>query len=235
MTKQTERWIIALTGGSGMPYALRLIELLSAKLSEQLSYKGELHIVVSASALRVLHAEHDIKISSSNLNSRSLLGKDLSNLIFHHYADIAAPIASGSFVVKGMIICPCSMSTLAHLAHGVGTNLIHRAADVVIKEGRKLVLVARETPLSSIHLENMLKLSRLGVTILPAMPGFYQRPSSIAELVDALVMKILDSIGIDSTLLPRWGEKELNQRSAMLINESSTAKTLKMNKHESES
>ena len=117
-----------------------------------------------------------------------------------------APVASGSAPPRAMVVCPCTTGTLANIANGICSNLIDRAADVVIKEGRRLVLVPRETPLSAIHLENMLKLARLGVVILPPSPGFYQQPETIDELVDFVVGRILDQLGIDNDLSPRWGE-----------------------------
>jgi len=116
-----------------------------------------------------------------------------------------APVASGSSAPRAMVVCPCTTGTLAAIAAGTSNNLIERAADVAIKEGRKLVLVPREAPFSAIHLENMLKLARLGVVILPPSPGFYQKPESIADLVDFVVARILDQLGIENTLSPRWG------------------------------
>ena len=115
-------------------------------------------------------------------------------------------MASGSNTPRAMVVCPCSMGTLAAVANGLSDNLIERAADVMVKEGRRLILVPRETPFSAIHLENMLKLARLGATILPPNPGFYQRPQGVAELVDFVVARILDQLGVAHSLLPRWGE-----------------------------
>jgi len=132
--------------------------------------------------------------------------EQVQQMATHHYAsqDQGAPISSGSFVTRGMVICPCSVRTLAAVAHGYGDSLIHRAADVVLKERRRLVLVVREAPLSDIHLENMLKLSRLGVTILPPVPAFYNHPQTIEDIVDQTVMRVLDQFGIHLSSRKRW-------------------------------
>ncbi len=198
-TKSSDRWILACTGASGIIYALRLMQELSKRVDE-------VHVVFSDAALRVLADEHGIKLSQSKLSCQELIGSDgdYSNVFFHNPKDIGAQIASGSAIFKGMLVVPCSMGSLAAIANGLSSNLIHRAADVTLKEGRKLIIVPRETPLSAIHLENMLKLSRLGVTILPAMPGFYLKPNSISELVDHLVLKILDNMGIYTNVAKRW-------------------------------
>ena len=195
----TMRWVIGVTGASGVLYALRLVEI----LSEQ---QGEYHLIFSEAAIRVLHEEEGIKLSLSRINVEKLIGRSCSNVHLHNPRDIGASVASGSFRSDGMVIVPCSMGSLGFIAAGIGQNLIHRAADVTIKEGRKLILVPRETPLSTIHLENMLKLSRMGVVMLPAMPGFYHKPSTISDIVDSLVMKILDHMGIQNSLAQRWGE-----------------------------
>lgn len=194
-----QKWIIAFTGASGMRYGVRLLETLADTV-------GEVHAVFSESALRVLQEEENLKISQSNLSTRELFGRDKKNVFFYNPKDIGATIASGSALFQGMVVCPCSMNTLAAIAHGMSSNLIHRAADVTMKEGRKLVIVPRETPLSAIHLENMLQLSRVGVSITAAMPGFYHNPASVNDLVDMMVMKILDQMGIPNQLVKRWGE-----------------------------
>ncbi len=194
----TKKWVIALTGASGMPYALRLIKNL---LNEEI----EQHIIISEAAHQVLAAEQGIKISSAKLNSKSLLGVESDKLHFYNPRDIGAAPSSGSFLFEGMVVVPCSMGTLGAIATGTPRNLIHRAADVALKENRRLILVPRETPLSAIHLENMLKLSRMQVQMVAAMPGFYAMPANINDLVDMLVMKIMDSMGIHRELVPRWG------------------------------
>ena len=188
-----------MTGASGMRYARRLLETIA-------DINREVHVVVSESALRVLHEEEGIKLSASRLSAETLLGKALPNLFFHNVNDVGAEPASGSAQFAGMVICPCSMGTLGAVAHGICHNLIHRAADVTLKERRKLIIVPRETPLSSIHLKNMLTLTEAGATIVPAMPGFYHRPASIDDLVDMMVMKVLDQMGIENSLADRWRE-----------------------------
>jgi 4-hydroxy-3-polyprenylbenzoate decarboxylase len=199
--EKNSRWIVGITGASGIRYGLRLIRVLSQSV---VGAPAEVHVVFSDSALRVLNEEENLKISASGLSSATLFGEEFGNLHFHNFRDIGAEIASGSALFKGMVIVPCSMATLGAIANGVPQNLIHRAAEVTMKEGRRLILVPRETPLSAIHLENMLKLSRLGVTMLPAMPGFYSEASTISDLVDMLVMKILDQMGLPNNLCTRW-------------------------------
>lgn len=183
-----------------MRYALRLIEC-CAPLT------NTLHLIVSDAALRVLAEEEQIKLSANKLTSEALLGKAIPNLHVYSVKDIGAAVASGSFSFDGMVVVPCSMNTLAAIANGISSNLIHRAAEVALKEGRKLIMVPRETPLSAIHLDNMAKLARLNVCILPAMPGFYHRPATLEQLVDMLVMKIMDQMGLESALVARWGSK----------------------------
>jgi flavin prenyltransferase len=190
-------WVVGVTGASGVRYALRLIDILA-------DHCATLHVVFSESAHRVLAEEEGMAISGSGLNTSSLIGRTCENVFFHNPRDIGAPIASGSFPADGMVIVPCSMSTVAALASGVQTHLVHRAAEVAMKEGRKLVIVPRETPLSAIHLENLAKLARIGVAVVPAMPGFYHRPESIEALIDMMVMRILDQIGVRVDLVTRW-------------------------------
>ena len=164
----------------------------------------EIHLTISPSGGRALSEELQIDIDLDNFKLESLLGVSSPRVIYHHASDIAAPIASGSFPTEGMVVVPCSMGSLASIAGGLSRNLIQRAADVCIKENRKLVVVPRETPLSPIHLENMLKLSRLGVCVLPAMPGFYHYPKNVDDLLNFVVTKILDQFGIDTGLIQRW-------------------------------
>ena len=190
-------WVIGISGASGMRYARRLIDVLEAA-------GLELHLVISEAGLRVMAEEEGLKTSASQLSADALIGRESSRVKFYPSKDIGAAIASGSFKVAGMVICPCSMDTLASIATGVSMNLLQRAADVTIKERRPLILVPRETPLSAIHLENMLKLARLGVAIVPAMPGFYHSPKNIEELVDMQVMKITDQMGLALSLVKRW-------------------------------
>jgi 4-hydroxy-3-polyprenylbenzoate decarboxylase len=206
------RWTIGITGASGTVYARRLLQVLVRHVDGI-----HLDVVVSEAALRVMRDEEDLAAGPGRLTAENLLGfpcdavdlysdRPNGSLTLHNPRDIGASIASGSYRTRGMAIVPCSMKTLAAVAHGFGANLISRAADVVLKEGRPLVLVPRETPFSAIHLQNMLRLARLGVAIVPAMPGFYNRPRSIADLVDHMVMRILDQMGFAIDLAPRWPE-----------------------------
>ncbi len=180
-----------------MRYSLRLLDVLE-------SSGLRLHVVMSEAAMRVLAEEEGIKLSPGQLSSIALIGRESEHITFYPVKDIGASLASGSFPVTGMVICPCSMETVAAVANGISMNLLQRAADVTIKERRPLILVPRETPLSAIHLENMLKLSRLGVAIVPAMPGFYHQPQTIEELIDMQVMKITDQMGLSIDLVKRW-------------------------------
>ena len=190
------RYIVALTGASGVIYGLELI-------SELLQRDYEVHLVVSEPAVLVLRQEMNWpeQVSAENM-LRSHLPP--GNLVYYHNTDIAAVIASGSFICDGMVIIPCTMSTLASVAHGMSNNLIERAADVMLKERRPLVIVPRETPLSSIHLRNMLSLSDLGVAIVPAMPAFYQKPGSVDDMVRFVVGKVLDIMKIPNNTFCRY-------------------------------
>ncbi len=192
------RLIVGITGASAVIYGVRLLEILGN--TEDI----EAHLTISHAGARALSEELGIQIDIDDFQPESLIPTPSPRLIYHHQSDIGAAIASGSFITDGMIVVPCSMGTVASIAAGISRNLIHRAADVCIKERRKLVIVPRETPLSSIHLENMLKLSRLGVCVLPAMPGFYHFPKTVDEQINFVVMKILDQVGIESTLVKRW-------------------------------
>lgn len=196
-----KRWVVGVTGASGIRYALRLIECLAAAVDE-------LHLCFSDAALRVLSDEESIKVSHAGILSEAVFPRPLSNVVVHNPRDVGASIASGSLITEGMVIIPCSMASLGALAHGVQQHLIHRAAEVTLKEGRRLILVPRETPLSTLHLENLTTLSRVGVKIVPAMPGFYHQPKSIEDLVDMLVMKVLDQMGIHIDLVKRWQGKQ---------------------------
>jgi 4-hydroxy-3-polyprenylbenzoate decarboxylase len=196
-----KRLIVGITGASGVTYGVRLLEV----LTQYNEY--EIHLTISDSGARALWEELQIRIELDDFRLESLTGYASDQVVYHHQSDIAAAIASGSFRTEGMIIAPCSMGTLGSIAAGISRNLIHRAADVCIKERRKLVLVPRETPLSSIHLENMLKLSQLGVVILPAMPGFYHFPKTVDDQINFVITKLLDQFRIDTGLIQRWKEK----------------------------
>jgi 4-hydroxy-3-polyprenylbenzoate decarboxylase len=172
------------------------------------SLVDEVHVVFSDAALRVLNDEEGVALNPSSLSLEKICGTTADNVTFYNSRDIGARIASGSMLTSGMVVIPCSMSTLGALAHGIPSHLVHRAADVTMKEGRPLIIVPRETPLSPIHLENMLTLARYGVRVVPAMPGFYNRPESVEALVDQFVMKVLDSMGVAHSLGRRWKEQD---------------------------
>jgi 4-hydroxy-3-polyprenylbenzoate decarboxylase len=194
---------VALTGASGMAYGLRLVEcLLQAGSNVQLLYSQVAQIVAKQ--------ELDIALPSRPAEVAAVLaqrfGATPGRLAVYGREEWFAPLASGSSAPDAMVVCPCTMGTLAAIACGLADKLVARAADVVMKEGRKLILVPRETPLSVIHLENMLKLARAGAVILPANPGFYHRPQSVQEVVDFVVARILDHVGVPHALIRRWGD-----------------------------
>jgi 4-hydroxy-3-polyprenylbenzoate decarboxylase len=193
---------LAFTGASGAPYGLRLLETL-------ISTNHQVFLLISSAARVVLATEEDLKVPASPdaataLFSERFAAKEGQIRVFGK-DEWFSPVASGSAAPKQMIVCPCSTGSLSAIATGKSDNLIERAADVVIKERGQLILVPREMPLSTIHLEHMLKLSQMQVTIMPAAPGFYHQPKSIQDLVDFVVARILDHIGVDQTLMPRWG------------------------------
>lgn len=193
---------LALTGASGMPYGIRLLDcLLAAGCRVQLLYSQVAQIV----ARQEMGLELPARAAEAQAFLRERYAGHPGQLEVYGREEWFAPVASGSSAPDAMVVCPCTMGTLAAIAQGTAGNLIDRAADVVLKEGRKLVLVPRETPFSAIHLENMLRLSRAGAIILPPNPGFYHRPASIDELVDFVVARILDQLGVDNTLVARWG------------------------------
>ena len=197
-----KRIIVGLTGASGTVYGTRLVEV----LADQTNF--EVHLTISPAGARSLLEEVGIDIDVDNFELSDLIGRDADNVIYHSPNDIGASIASGSFRAEGMVIIPCSMGTVASVAMGLSRNLLQRSADVCMKERRKLVLVVRETPFSTIHLENMLKLSKNGVTILPAMPAFYHFPDTIDDQINFVVSKTLDQFGIEAGLIRRWKEKK---------------------------
>jgi len=193
---------LAMTGASGAIYGLTLLQQL-------LAADKQVYLLISGPAQVVLNMETDLKVPSQP--------KDVQQLLSTHYQaqegqlqvfgkeQWTAPIASGTNVSDAMVVCPCTSGTLAAIANGTSDSLLERAADVVIKENKKLILVPREMPLSAIHLEHMLKLSRIGVTIMPANPGFYHKPASVQDLVDFVVARILDHLNIEHELLTPWG------------------------------
>lgn len=194
---------LAMTGASGADYTLRLFECC-------LQSNVHVQFVTSQPGQIVVGMETELKLTGSPQKMRQQFADyfdaDPELISVYSKDQWTAPPASGSSVADAMVVCPCSMGSLASIAVGSSDNLIHRAADVAIKERRTLILVPRETPFSAIHLENMLKLARLGVVILPPSPGFYQGVSSVADLVDFVVARILDQLGIDNELSPRWGQ-----------------------------
>lgn len=198
--RSTKQFVVGITGASGSIYGVRLIESL-------LSLGHSVHLVISTAGWRVFKEELGFAVSDREGFLNEQFKGYPGSLHYHPAADIGASIASGSFRTEAMIIMPCSMGTLSAVAHGSSDNLMTRAADVMLKEGRPLVLVPRETPLHAIHLENMLKLSRLGVKIIPAMPAFYFGPTSMDDLINFMVGKVLDSLNIEHTLFRRWGEE----------------------------
>ena len=195
--------VLAITGASGSIYGTRLLETL-------LAAGRRVHLTISPAGAQVLAHELDRRVSLENFDPADLLGDEPSTgeLVYHHHGDFTAGIASGSFLTAGMAICPCSMGTLAAIAGGNSGNLIHRAADVHLKERRRLVLVPRETPLGSIGIENMRSVATAGAVILPASPGFYHQPKTIADLVDFVVGRICDQLGVEVELTRRWGHPD---------------------------
>jgi 4-hydroxy-3-polyprenylbenzoate decarboxylase len=193
--------VLAMTGASGAPFALRLLQVL-CRLGRTV------HLSISPSGAQVLAAELGLQVALDAFDPSVFGNLGSGRVIYHHYQDFTAGIASGSFLTSGMIILPCSMSTLGSIASGASTNLITRAADVHLKERRKLILVPRETPLSLIHLENMVRVTRAGAVVLPAMPGWYHRPRQLGDLVDFVVARIADQLGIAADFIPRWGQEK---------------------------
>ena len=194
---------VGISGGSGAAYALRLIEML-LRADEQVK------VIVSPAGEKILELECEVHLAGTLMDKQSQL-RDVLRIdkaevgleLFDH-KNVAAPISSGSFPSAGTVIVPCSMGTIGRIANGISSDLISRVADVTLKERRKLILVPRETPLSEIHLKNMLAVTRAGGVVMPAMPGFYHRPTCIADLVDMIVSRILDHLGIDSSIFERW-------------------------------
>ncbi len=194
---------LAITGASGACYGLRLLECL-------IKAGQRVYLMLSQPAQVVIATETDLQLKGrpTELQQQlsALYGAKEGQLMVFGKEQWMAPVASGSNAPRAMVVCPCSTSTVSSIACGASNSLIERAADVMLKEQKKLILVIREMPLSAIHLENMLKLSRLGCVIMPASPGFYQRPTEINDLIDFVVARILDQLQIEQQLLPRWGE-----------------------------
>lgn len=192
--------VVALTGASGAPYGVRLLGVL-------LAAGRTVHLTVSPAAVEVMRAELGVTVRLDRFDPAVLLGEvPTERLHYHHFQDFQAGIASGSFLTGGMAVCPCSMGTVAAVAHGLSDNLIHRAADVHLKERRKLVLVPRETPLGVVQLKNLLACAEAGAVVMPAMPAFYTRPRSLEDQIDFVVGRVCDQLGVEHDLLRRWGE-----------------------------
>jgi len=198
-----DRIILAITGASGAQYGLRLLQCL-------LGAEREVWLMISQPAQVVIATETDLELPGRPDEQQIFLGQYFNaadgQLRVFGREQWMSPVASGSNTARAMVVCPCSSATLSSLANGASRDLIERAADVMLKERRQLILLHREMPVSSIHLENMLKLSREGVVIMPASPGFYHHPTGIEALIDFVVARILDQLAIEHTLIPRWGE-----------------------------
>lgn len=199
------RVLLGITGASGAVYGVRVAALLLAR-------NADLHVLATRTAWEILAAEvGDGKLPASFAARKRWLARLISGpgpFSLHAEDDFRIPFASGSNAPDAMIVAPCSMGTLGRIAHGVSDSVLTRCADVVLKERKPLVLVARETPLSAVHLENMLALARAGACVLPACPGFYHRPATVSALVDFVASRALSCVGIDAGVLPRWGEGE---------------------------
>lgn len=195
--------VVGITGASGSIYGLRLV-------AELLRGGCRLTLLISRTGFQVIRHETDLGWQGNAVDTEEIVRKhfraDEEQLCYFAEDDLSAPVASGSSAPDAMIVCPCSMGTLSRIACGNSGNLLERCADVVLKERRTLVMVPRETPLNEIHLENMLKLSRMGAGIVPAMPAFYHHPSSVEEMVDFVVGKAMDALGIEHELFRRWGK-----------------------------
>lgn len=196
--------VVAITGASGAAYARRLVDVLADRLDR-------VHLVVSPHGAQVAAMELGANLNASDFSVEEFLGRRAQTVTVHHHRDMAAPIASGSNTAGAMVVVPCSMRTLGCIAGGCGDNLIHRAADVMLKEQRPLIIVPRETPLSAIHLENMLRLARAGACVMPAAPAFYHNPQCIDDLVDFVVARVLHRLGIQSDLLEPWRSAEASE------------------------
>ena len=197
---------VALTGASGAQYGLRLIECL-------VRAGHKVHVLYSQAAQIVLKMEMDLQLPGQAAEAQRMLTDYFDaapeQIRVYGRQQWTAPVASGSNPPDALVVCPCTMGTLASIAHGISDDLIDRAADVMLKERRKLILVVRETPFSTIHLQNMLTLSQAGAVIMPANPGFYYQPQQVSDLVDFMVARVLDQLQVEHNLIPRWGEHEV--------------------------
>lgn len=197
--------VLAVTGASGAPYALRLLEVL-------LQAGRTVHLTISPAGAEVFAHEvgRPLALDPQQFRAEDYLGMTVPRqgmLHYHHFRNFQAGIASGSFRTGGMAVCPCSMGTVAAIAHGMSENLIHRAADVHLKERRKLILVPRETPLGLVQLRNLATVAEAGAVVLPAMPAFYTQPQSVTDMVDFVVGRICDQLSVEHQLFKRWGQE----------------------------
>ena len=167
----------------------------------------EVHLSISPAAQQILEAECNVRVNLRAFQTGALGVKGAERAVYHAYDDLMAPLASGSFRLDAMAIVPCSMACAAAVAHGMSRDLVERTADVMLKERRPVVVVPREAPLSAVHLENLLALARLGVSVIPASPGFYGRPKTVAAMVDFVVARVLDHVNVEHDLGPRWGSQ----------------------------
>ena len=203
MTATVSDLVLAITGASGAPYAVRLLEVM-------VRAGRTIHLTASPAAAQVFQTELGLTFDLKDFRAAALLPSDLhaaaaAQVRYHHYQDFFAGIASGSFLTGGMVVCPCSMGTVAAIAHGTSENLIHRAADVHLKERRTLVLVPRETPLGLVQLRNLTACVEAGAVVLPASPAFYTKPRGIEDMVDFIVGRVCDQLGVPHELFKRWG------------------------------
>jgi 4-hydroxy-3-polyprenylbenzoate decarboxylase len=197
--------VVAITGASGAPYGVRLLDVL-------LRAGRTVHLTLSSAAVEVIERELERRVRLDQFEPADLFGPlpeglPLERLQYHHFRDFQAGIASGSFLTGGMVICPCSMGTIGAIANGLSENLIHRAADVHLKERRKLILVPRETPLHLIQLRNLTACAEAGAVVLPAMPAFYTKPQTLDDMIDFVVGRVCDQLGVEQRLFERWGEE----------------------------
>ncbi len=205
-----ENIIIGITGASGVVYGQRLLQALSDKLYS-------IHLSISEAAIKVIESELNLSLNLNDFDVSKFIGRKNHRVTYHHISNIAASISSGTLKTRAMIIAPCSMNTLCSISNGIASNLIQRAASVTLKEGRKLIVMPRETPLTPIHLEGMLKLSKAQACILPAMPGYYYHPKTIDDQIDFMVGKALNYIGIEYLPYTKKSYTELGYLSSELM------------------
>lgn len=197
--------VLAITGASGAVYAVRLLEML-------VQTGRDVHLTISPSGRDVMKQELHVQVDLDKFDVAALvdLTEKPGRVLYHHYQDFRAPMASGSYLTDGMVICPCSGGTLSTIACGTANNLVHRAAEVHLKERRKLIVVTRETPLSLIQIDNMKRIAEAGAIVLPAAPGWYHGVNSVLDIVDFVVARILDQLGVEHSLVKRWAQDSVS-------------------------